>query len=153
MLYIHVVGITFSISIIHYVYCVHLVPKGNPATALLLVNPKRRVQSHSGVHLSCGVYLLAGMTITTRYTPILAVCSLTAGHIPILTGYTHPRVAPRRPREIHQTSCIPHVRCTNSGWGKREAHKKGSTAIPEKAAPVAGATLRATGPAPADSPP
>ena len=44
-----------------------------------------------------------------------------------------------------------HVYCTNSGFRKREAHKEWSMVIREKAAPVTGATLRTTGPVPADS--
>ena len=35
--------------------------------------------------------------------------------------------------------------------GKREAHKKWSSVIPKKAAPVTRTTLRTTGPVPADS--
>ena len=48
--------------------------------------------------------------------------------------------------------CVGHFHCTNGGPGKREAHIDWLMVIPaEKAAPVIGTTLRATGLAPAAS--
>ena len=42
------------------------------------------------------------------------------------------------------------VCCTNSGCREREAHINWSVLSPKKAAPVAGTTLRTTGPVPVD---
>ena len=56
---------------------------------------------------------------------------------------------------LYQVYCIAHVLFTgiytSSGFGKRETHKNWFMVITEKVAPVTGATLRFTGPVPADS--
>ena len=53
---------------------------------------------------------------------------------------------------IHTYIC-DHTYITKGCCGKREAHINWSMVMPEKAAHVAGTTLRTTGPVPADSRP